>query len=283
MISARWKRSLNWLKPVAGLLKLDPNPQAAKSIKRFVIVTWPRSGSTWLGELLESHPGITCFSDIFAHDHYGHTPDGGNQNVVSWDSYSAMKLPQLRRKERLQLYFRYFDEEVFHSKHGTPTVGFRLMYLQTQRGFGIPAYVKLRNVTIVHLVRSNHLDMILSHEAVRLRKFYHAAEGQQFERPKVRLEAATLVHRLAEREQQIAAARADWSSLGSPYVEVSYEEMCQNPSVVNRVVEAIGADATMELTSNLQKLNPKSHSDLIDNYDEICDTLKGTEFEKLLH
>ena len=122
---------------------------------------------SWLVDLLDSHPEVTCFSEVFVHDHYGSLPHGGRQDVDSWDSYSTLRLPGLGRRQRLRLYFEYLDQQIYSARDGVSTIGFKLMYSHATRGFGIPAYLKLANVSIIHLVRENHLDVLISEETVR--------------------------------------------------------------------------------------------------------------------
>lgn len=277
--SRKWRRALKWVGAARGLL----GPVAEADLGRFAVVSSPRSGTTWLVDLLNSHPQIACFSEIFLHDHFGNMPHGGRQDAPTWDSFSTLRLPGLGPRKRLQLYFEYLDREIYSNRHGAPAVGFKLMYSHAERGFGIPAYLKLARVSLVHLVRENHLDVLLSEETLRARKYHHAAPGAEVPVVQVELEAATLAHRLARFEAAIDAGRADFKTLGTPWLEVTYEELLEDPAKINRILEFLGVERCAEsLTSQFKKLNPTDHRQTIANYDEVRKALRTTRFAGLL-
>ena len=276
----RWAWPLRWMGAFSTFL---PDPPET-GIRQFVLMTSPRSGSTWVTDLLDSHPDIVCFSEVFAHDHFGNMPDGGCHDVTTWDSYSTLRLPELGRWGRLRLYFEFLDQEIYSSRHNAAAVGFKMMYRQAQRGFGIPAYLKIRNVCVVHLIRFNHLDVLLSEEAVRARKYHHAAPGTEVVPVRITLEPRTLAYRLEQREQMIRQARESYSGLGLPYLEVAYEDLRKDVSVILQCLQFLGVEADLEkLSCSTRKLNPDSHRDAIVNYDEVERALRDTRFADLLH
>lgn len=251
---------------------------------RFVVVCAARSGSTWLIDLLDSHRQVCCFPDLFAHDHYGEAPDGGSRQAVTWDSYSVNRIGSLGWRARMQLFFRYLDDEVYGRGGDAPWVGFRLMYYQLQRGFGLPAYLKVRGVSILHLIRHNHLDVILSHEAIKNRKYYHASQQADVAPLQIQLEASTLLQRLQERDSEIREQRRFYASLGLPCHEISYEALCADRDAhLREAFDFLGLPPGDEvLHSPLKKLNPRNRRELIANYDEIEDVLSGSPFASLL-
>jgi hypothetical protein len=235
-------------------------------------------------DLLNSHPEIVCFSEVFAHDHFGTMPHGGCHDVPTWDSYATPKLPNLGRWGRLRLYFEYLDQEVYSPRHGAPVVGFKMMYSQAVRGFGIPAYLKIRAVSILHLIRANHLDVLLSEEAVRLRKYHHAAPGAEVEPARVTLEPHTLEYRLEQCDRMIRSARRAFSRLGVPCLEIAYEDLLADDAPMRECLGFLDVEpGPGELTSSFQKLSPASHREMIANYDDVRRALRNTRFSQLLH
>ncbi len=234
-------------------------------------------------DLLNSDPRVTCYSEVFAHDHYGNMPDGGCRDAATWDSYATLRLPQLNRWGRFHLYFEYLDTQIFAPRPQVDAVGFKLMYYQADRGFGIPAYLRQRQVSVIHLIRLNHLDVILSEEAVRVRKYHHAAPGAEVAAVKVRIEPQTLVYRLEERDGMIQSAREECRQLGTPCLELIYEDLLADVSRLDECFQFLGIEATDSLTSSYQKLNPKSHREILANYEEVAEALAPTRFAQLLH
>lgn len=277
LLPTRWQTALRWLPQARRWLP----PTPAHAVRRFVVLANPRSGSTWLIDLLHSHPEIVCFSEIFAHDHFGNMPHGGAQHVPTWDSYATLKLPGLGRRERFQLYFRYLDDEIFSPRHGAAAIGFKMMYFQLVRGFGIPAYLRHREVAVLHLVRLNHLDVILSEEARKVRKFYHAPAGADVPPVRIELEPETLAYRLAQRDQEIEEARTACRHLFHTR-EVIYEDLVAGRQSLASILSFLGVDPDAPLRSEFQKLSPRDHRESISNYDAVAAALRDTPYARLL-
>lgn len=277
LVPSRWQLALRFMPWLARSLPRPPE----NSPRRFVVLSYPRSGSTWLIDLLNSHPQIVCFSEIFAHDHFGNMPHGGAQQAPTWDSYATLRLPTLGRHQRLALYFRYLDEQIYTARHGAAAVGFKMMYFQMARGFGIPAYLRLRSVDVVHLIRLNHLDVILSEEARKVRKFYHAPAGADVPPVRLALEPETLVYRLEQREGEIEAARRQCRALFSTR-EVIYEDLVEGRQPLHETLSWLGVDGGAELHSDFQKLSPREHARTLTNFEAVAAALRGTRFAQLL-
>ena len=277
--SRRWQYGLR----AAALIARWLEPPAEDSPVRFVLLSSPRSGSTWTLDLLNSHPQVVGFSEVFAHDHFGNMPDGGCQDVSTWDSYATLKLPSRGRWGRLRLYFEYLDQHVYARQPGVSVVGFKLMHAQAQRGIAIPLYLKIRQVSVIHLIRWNHLDVLLSEEARKIRKYYHATAGSDVAPVRIQVEPETLEYRLQQRDDSIRQACAAFRRLGVPYREIVYEDLLQDKSRFSEILEFLSVEPDQQPPSSpLQKLNSTDHRQLIDNYAEVASALQGTRFAELL-
>jgi hypothetical protein len=278
-VSRRWQLGLQ----KAGWIRRFLEPPA-EAPNRFVLLSTPRSGTTWTLDLLNSHPDIVAFSEVFAHDHFGNMPDGGCQNVSTWDSYSTLKLPDLGRWGRLQLYFQYLDGQVFALQHGAPVVGFKMMYGQAIRGFAIPLYLKIRQVSVLHLIRWNHLDVLLSEEGRKIRKYYHASRDSEVAPIQIYIEPETLEYRLEQRDDFIRQACRSFQQLGVPYCELVYEDLLRDDLRIRAVLDFLAVESHTEaLCSPLRKLNSTNHRELIANYEDVVAALRHTRFADLLH
>ena len=87
----------------------------------------------------------------------------GNRDIVCWKTYWAAHRPR-SRWGMLRLYFQYLDAEVYCRRPGVAVTGFKLMYNQASTELGVLAYLSVHNVSIVHLIRGNYLDAVLSEE-----------------------------------------------------------------------------------------------------------------------
>lgn len=280
MLLRRWK-PLIAASPLTGLLM--PGRPADLTAAPFVVLARQRSGSTWVMDLLNSHPQITGFPELFHSDEFGRPAVGGNCELYLWNSYRAAHDWPTGRLARTRLYFQYLDQEVFRARPDFDAVGLKLMYNQSVSSIALPLYLKLRGVRIVHLIRRNSLDAILSAEAVRARGIAHATAGADVGRLKIPLETHSLRYRLDERAGEIEAARRYCQTLGTPTCELFYEDVVQDVASLVPTLELLGVDPDVSrLTSELKKLNATSHRDLIDNYDEIRAVLDGTPYASLL-
>ncbi len=161
----------------------------------------------------------------------------------------------------------------------------KLMYDQLWRNPSVWLYMMRYRVRIIHLVRTNLLDIIVSVEAVKARKQPHALEGHAVETSAVTLDSATLTSTLKTLEFRLKVARWLLTRLPINHFEVSYEHLMANPSLVHDIFTFLDVDmqpASPRRQSRFRKLNTSSKRDLIANYTEVDRVLKGTRFECFL-
>jgi LPS sulfotransferase NodH len=282
MISAKWRVPLRFARVLARLSGVrldDPYPH----VRKFVLVANSRTGSTWVIDLLDSHDHVTAYSELFHGSAYGKPPVGGHRDILMWSSYAASQGSPRTRRDRMRLSFRYLDEEVYRERSGKSAAGFKLMYSQAAFEFYVLAYLKVRRVAVIHLIRQNHLDGILSEDAVQTRHVAHAHSGGEVQPLQLELDPYTLVERLRARADSVRQARELFSTMGLPYAEIYYENLLADASRIHEAIQFLGIDAVPEqLESSLQKVNPTDHRQLIANYDEVQGLLKDTEFFDLL-
>jgi hypothetical protein len=162
-------------------------------------------------------------------------------------------------------------------------IGFKLMYTQLRAFPEILAYLAWRRVRILHLVRRNHLDVILAEELASLTGTSHATAGQAQEFPKVILNASTLVDRLQRLRRRLAPARTIVRLSTCLSLEISYEALTDSEQEFNRVLDFLEVRrCPIPPRSTLVKRGVRSHRDAIANYDEVSEALAGTEFRRLL-
>ena len=69
-----------------------------------------------------------------------------------------------------------------------------------------------------------------------------------------------------------------------PLLEVEYESLIADfDSEIRKVLKFLEIDKFIPLTSDFVKVNPDSLEEIIENYNEVKQTLKNTEFEKFLN
>ena len=244
----------------------------------FVVLSTQRSGSTWVVDMLESHPRVVAYSELFMHGGEGKPKWGGEKDLPYWQTYSRGK----NRVTKPYWLWKYLDQ-AFREREGIDAIGFKLMYSQLTRiSRPLMPMLWLKRVRIIHLIRRNALDVVLSKEAGAARGGrLHARDGNDVEQVRLNLDTDTLLRRMTLHERAIAGARVRFKKVGLPYNEVVYEDLAADESGFADLFRFLGVDPE-PVTSSLQKLNPTSHEELIENYGEVRDALEGTEFAPLL-
>jgi len=250
---------------------------------RFVLLSTQRSGSTWVVDMLNSHPRVVAYTELFIHGAATRTKWAGERDLDFWQVAIRQPGAPRGRLGRTRLLWRYLGQ-VYRERPGVDAVGFKLMYSQLRVARPLVPALVLKRPRIVHLVRRNALDLVLSKETGAARGALHAKAGEDVRAVTVRLPTEDLLERLAAHEQEVEQARARFRRLRLPYLEVGYEDLVRDQGAGFTAIFAfLGVPPSGELSSSLQKLNPTSHEQLIENYGEVSALLAGTRFEPLLH
>src|SRR5439155_9377077 len=154
-------------------------------VTRFIVLSTQRSGSTWVVDMLSSHPRVVAYSELFMHGGEGTPSWGPVQDLPYWQTYiREQRGGRLARPVQL---WRYLGR-AFEERPGVDAVGFKLMYSQLIIiAKPLMPALWLKRVRIVHLMRRNALDVVLSKEAGQARRgVLHAREGQPVEAVRVK-------------------------------------------------------------------------------------------------
>ena len=226
--------------------------------------------------MLSSHPRVVAYSELFMHGGEG-TPNWGQQDLPYWQTFIREQGGgRLARPFQLWRYLARALEE----RPGVDAVGFKLMYSQLTRiAKPLMPALWLNRIRIIHLMRRNALDVVLSKEAGQARRgVLHAREGQPVEAVRVKLSTKDLLERMTAHERQIEGARVRFKRVGIPYQEVVYEDLVADEGDgFASLFEFLGVEPA-PVSSSLQKINPAQHEDLIENYGEVRAALEGTKF-----
>jgi hypothetical protein len=221
---------------------------------------------------------VIAYSELFMHGGEGKPRWGQEQDLPYWQTYS-------RDKSRVAkpYWLWHYLGEAYRERPDVDAVGFKLMYSQLTRiSRPLMPMLWLKRVRIIHLIRRNALDVVLSKEAGAAREGrLHARDGEDIEAVRLNLDTDTLLRRMTLHERAIAGARVRFKKVGLPYTEVVYEDLAADESGFASLFEFLSVEPTA-VSSSLQKLNPTSHEALIENYGEVRDALAETEFAGLL-
>ncbi|MFK8112562.1 MAG: sulfotransferase [Rubripirellula sp.] len=242
-----------------------------------------RSGSTHLCSLLDSHPDIASWGEIF------YRGEGGAEADLFTRSEKTSEAEFLEH-----LYSFRWDEAGTNLCEADPepplvrAVGFKLKYQQATVYPAVMQYLRPeRSMKAIHLVRTNLLSALVSAAMIprlltqfRRPNLLTGESPQEIERTVI-LDPNTIFDDLCSLELRIENARTQLEGFES--LEITYEDLiADQQTTCRRVLEFLDVDATQELVSRYVKIMPRSLREGLSNLDEVAAAIRGTRFETCL-
>lgn len=213
----------------------------------FVILCRSRTGSNWLGSLLNSHTDIFCLGEIFR-------PKCWLKRYLQLVLLFLVKIP----KPRMVVGFKLF---YYHKIFGMPL----------EKGWG---FLMKHDVAIVHLIRRDILSVICSRERALKTNDWYKKSTQDSRRSfdPIELDIVQVKREIRETLEFVDLARKYFRK--GRYIEVSYEDLVIDRTVqLKRIQNFLGVCPT-DLVSNLVKQNVKPSFEDITN---IIEVINATE------
>jgi len=248
----------------------------------FVLLSTQRSGSTWVVDMLNSHPAVTAYSELLLENASGKPEWGGAKDLDFWNDYYRTEHARRSGVTRREILYDYLDQ-VYAPRTNCSVIGFKLMYGQFGAYPELLEYMKRREIKIVHLIRGNLLDILLSKESASLRDIFHSRVEEQSSKISIHLDTRQLVKQLETQLGDTEKARKTFQGTVLSYMEVLYEDLVSDTARFDHILRFLGVSNTRAmLNSSLKKLNRAPHRDLIENYESVETVLRGTRFETQL-
>lgn len=247
-------------------------------LQKFLVLSTSRTGSNWLIDLLNSHPEIRAFEEVFIFQ------NTNNQiKVAVPDLLPTRRFYEFQHSTSLSrpwATFKYIDE-LYEEGKSSQAVGYKLMYGQLKRLPEILWKLLSDRYRIIHLMRQNLLDSILSRELAKQRKLWHSTKNVEVK--KVRLDPQQLLSSLQRDERQVQRIRQIFRWLPVPILEVFYEQLRENTeTTLESIAQFLNVSHTdIQYNSHFTKINSAKHWESIENYDEVMSTLENTRY--LIH
>jgi hypothetical protein len=221
---------------------------------RFLILCQGRTGSNHLVSLLDSHPEIRCYFELFAlvrgfDEHFsrsGHTEPGS-----------------------------YLDELL--GRAGIPCAGFKLTWNSMLAYPNTVDLLESGNFAVVRLYRQNRLAQLVSGRLVERSGVSQSTEGS-YGTTRVRVDAARCLDRL--RMLELIDRVLDSLASSSLALSISLEDLGSQERLVG-LQEALGV-TPHALTSEYERLRTRPLPEVVINWDEVAEALQGTRFERYL-
>jgi len=246
----------------------------------FVVLSFPRTGSTWLMDMLNSHPEVAAYGELFNVE--ADELSYASTDMPYFENYLA-RLPEWTRRPRF-LHGMAYLRRLYSDRPGIRAVGFKLLYGQAGANPRLLHLLALRRVRAVHLTRANLLDALISWKAAQATGVYAVRTEQAATRTRVTLNAERLGDRLREQDLAVSRARGRLERLRVPWIEVAYEELVgRKEESLLRILGFLDVHPDVGLLdSGIVRMSRGSSVDLVENLPEVRAALAGTRFEWML-
>lgn len=235
---------------------------------RFVVLAVPRTGSNLLCTLLNSHPEILCHHELF-------NPRGV---FTAWSLRDHdFGLGSIEDRDRKPLEFL---ENVWSTGTGYRFVGFK--WTRRQNETVLDALASDRRVKKIVLRRRNRIKTFVSDKIAQATdqwEVYSASELQQ-PRPRIAVDLQELAGHIEENAGFYR--RLERKLQGQPWCTTHYEQLfdLEEQRRLLRFLEVDTVELPLQAAS--VKQNPSDLRELISNYDDCLDRLRGTPLEEEL-
>jgi LPS sulfotransferase NodH len=258
---------------------------------KFIVLTSQRSGSSWFMDVLNNLEGVRTYGELFLPPSRKKGESGVplmSPQATQYIDETAYAHPRFRhwREDRKGMRpfspFTYLNE-LYRRPGG---VGFKLMYSQVCLYPEVWFYLATRRLPVIHLIRQNFLDIVISTKRVGMTRTAHriVGEGDDSDLVQIHLEPEELIDRMRRWKRKVVLARRLLRWFRMPHVEVIYEDLSRDPENFARVWAFLGFDPDQQsVDTKYVKLVRASHVDLIENYVEVKNALADTEFAELIN
>ena len=229
---------------------------------KFIIFGQSRSGSTLLINLLNCHPQILADLEI----------------------YNPLHIPALLKplKNVICGYpMPYANYRMWQT--AKPVYGFKLLFFQIQKPEKFLSQLARNNWKFVHIHRDNIWQIALSNIIAMKTNHWHRNTGNESTPESVVIDPDRLFRALKTR----TAWKAKENRLIEPYdhLKINYEKDLKNhenwQATSDKMFDFLGLE-NHPVQSTMQPTYQKPYSELIENYLEITELVKNSEFAYLL-
>jgi LPS sulfotransferase NodH len=216
---------------------------------RFAVLGYPRTGSSHLVSLLDSHPDIACWDDeIF-----------GEEEAFDLSPYDSPS--------------DFLCNVVF--RIDAQAVGFKLLWHEMHRLEDVWTILKQLNIWLVHTYRKNLLDSFISYQLATLNRSFTSWHGDYLLK-QLDVDFRECAEWFEDAEHCDAEIRRRSADEGIQRIEIEYNELC---TTQNRILDFLRV-TRCSLVSRLQKQRAGSQSEIIINYSEIKEKFANSKWAK---
>jgi LPS sulfotransferase NodH len=239
---------------------------------RFCVLSTRRSGSTYLVSLLNSHPAVEAFEELFLMRPAGERLSWVGKGSPERFYYFRHKTPHPRPLSTVQ-YLNFV-----HSRgpaHGA--VGFKLMVPQARALPELLVALPLLRYRIIFLVRSNVFEQCISDYVSRSSRIPHSLETFPVE--PIHVDPVRLIRDMQRIIHVFRITHSLLSVLPVACWRLQYERLRMDPiEECRHLFEFLNVDPDVIACSPLKKRVTVPYSTIIENYAEVSAALADAGF-----
>lgn len=237
----------------------------------FVVIFYPRTGSTYLVKVLNSCSNIICHSELFQVD----------VKAFKRAFLDEKYIPEVRDwfKQTKDL------DKLFKYRNRFPVSFLNKIYsMDTEKSIGFKFYPKQGKKTMNHLLddknikkifihRENLLNNFVSHKLASKTGKWDRYEGETPKLNTVKIDIPEFKKFEAEQSQYYDVHKKRLDNSGQSFLEVSYEQVTSNFPIADfeNFLDTPLNDISFEV--NQKKQNPFTLQQMIENFDEVNEEL----------
>jgi LPS sulfotransferase NodH len=244
-----------------------------KDYEKFIIISHARSGSTFFKTLLNSHPELLCYGELFYPVPQKHffRPELFPFN----SSESSEQLEKMRRNNSIKFLEKYIWRK-HKKKH--KAVGFKIFYYHARESDwkSVWDYIqKDQSIKIIHLHRENRLNTFLSLEKARRSNVWH---GSGVDQSPITLDPQKCKAFFEQFEN--FELEFDQKFPNHKNFKIYYESLAKNrDEQLNKICAFLNV-RPIKLKSKMEKIQKRSISESISNFSELELYFKSTKWNK---
>ncbi|MGB3509298.1 MAG: sulfotransferase [Microcoleaceae cyanobacterium] len=241
--------------------------------QKFLVLTRARTGSNFLMSLLQSHPQIRAFEEIFTRQ----------KRKINW-GYAKYPRSSEVLKMREEEPRKFIDEVVFRKfPPSVSAVGFKLFYYQAQSSERQQIWQYLhqdKNFKIIHLKRENLLKICLSYYLAKITKKWIVKNEKNYlnNNVTVKLDYNDCLKLFTETKKW----EDEYDNFFKEHqkIELIYENLVQDTIQETRRVQEFLGVKPQKLYSLTLKQNQGTLPERISNYYELKEKFEGSPWIK---
>jgi hypothetical protein len=249
----------------------------AGSGRPILIIADARTGSSWCAQILDSHPAVRFYGEVFIHNIRPHEL-GLPHAPANPRGFSQLPAPplifaQYAHQHRGAFKVWRYLYSLLNQPTLPPVLGFKFMYSQWIVHPSVLLWASAHRARVIHLVRTNQLQRVMSSHVFKATQVPHATERVQI--PPFRVDPSAVISAVRGAERRVTKARAVLRTVPVRTLEVSYEALRREPDRVSRrLFHALGLEPVeYQPRGKTRQVVDRPYDQIVSNYAELRNEL----------